>query len=272
MKTGIIIPCYNEEARLNSTAFLNFIQSKDEHHLCFVNDGSSDNTMDVLMKIKDQAPTKVSVLNLEKNKGKATAVSIGARHFFNHSDIDYIGFLDADLSTDFKDFEILINTLKENRELSVVFGSRSEKSGTVKRAFFRGLFSKMIKSLVYLILGLPINDTQCGAKVFRKNSIPIIYNAPFLCKWLFDVEIFIRLKKHYGNKEVLSKISEQTLMRWEHVDDSKLGFKDAVQIPIRLFNIWFSYNLMNNFKTIESVDKVYPLVKFNNREAESIAA
>lgn len=53
MKTRIIIPCYNEEKRLDTTDFINFINQENEYHLCFVNDGSKDNTIDVLKNIQE---------------------------------------------------------------------------------------------------------------------------------------------------------------------------------------------------------------------------
>ena len=251
MKTGIIIPCYNEEKRLNVQAFVNFIQTNDDYHLCFVNDGSKDKTLEVLNKIKEERITKVSVIDIKKNSGKATAVRAGARYLFNRQDVDYIGFIDADLSTDFNDFEKLVQTLHNNRNLSIVYGSRGKGDGQIERNLFRNLFSKIIKSIVFLILGLPIEDTQCGAKVFRRKIIPVVYNKAFLSRWLFDVEIFIRLKKHFGKKVIMNKMYEQPLEKWIHMDDSKLGMKDAIQIPYVLLSIWFSYTLlqpMNLFK------------------------
>ena len=90
MKTGIIIPCYNEANRLNTKAFLNFIKDTNDYHLCFVNDGSSDQTLEVLNNIRTEEQNKVSVIDVKKNKGKAAAVRVGARFLFHKKDIDYI--------------------------------------------------------------------------------------------------------------------------------------------------------------------------------------
>ena len=149
MKTGIIIPCYNEENRLNVQAFVNFIQSNDDYHLCFVNDGSKDNTLKVLDQIKEQRITKVSIVDIKKNSGKATAVRAGARYLFNRQDVDYIGFIDADLSTDFNDLKKLVTTMHGNKDLSIVYGSRGKGDGQIERNPFRKLFSRIIKSVLY---------------------------------------------------------------------------------------------------------------------------
>lgn len=249
MKTGIIIPCYNEAKRLPVDAFIHFITTHENYHLCFVNDGSKDNTLEVLEKIQRSASTQVSIVDIKKNAGKASAVRYGSRYLFNRKDIDYIGFIDADLSTDFNDFKSLTNTLHKNDDLMLVYGSRGKGDGQIERNMMRNLFSKIIKMIVFMILGLPIEDTQCGAKVFRRNAIPLAYNSAFLTRWLFDVEIFMRLKKHFGSKEIMTKMYEQPLQRWVHVDDSKLGMKDAIQIPVKLVQIWLSYSVYPMFMT-----------------------
>lgn len=124
MKTGIIIPCYNEEKRLDTQAFVSFTREHSDYHLCFVNDGSKDNTLQVLYAMKAQVPQGISIVDVKKNSGKATAVRAGARFLFSMPEIAHIGFMDADLSTDFRDFKDLVKTLKRENKL-VVFGSRN---------------------------------------------------------------------------------------------------------------------------------------------------
>ncbi len=257
MKTGIIIPCYNEGKRLNQEAFVSFIRQHQEYHLCFVNDGSKDNTLSVLYAMKNKVPEAISIVDVKRNSGKATAVRAGVRFLYNMESISYIGFIDADLSTDFRDFKDLVKTLKSDDKLSVVFGSRNKgkSQGTIRRDFFRNLFSKAIKKFILFILGLPIRDTQCGAKVFTKSIIPVVYSDAFISRWLFDVEIFLRLKKYLGKESVMRQIFEQPLMRWVHVEDSKLGLKDALIIPARLAHIWMNYRFT---KQGDYALKMYP--------------
>ncbi|MBG6132828.1 glycosyltransferase involved in cell wall biosynthesis [Aquimarina sp. EL_43] len=93
MKTGIIIPCHNEEKRLDVTAFLNFIQKKSNIHLCFINDGSDDNTIDILKDIQSNNPLQTSVIDVKKNSGKAAAVRTGAKYLNSREDIKCIEIL-----------------------------------------------------------------------------------------------------------------------------------------------------------------------------------
>ena len=264
MKTAIIIPCYNEANRINKVAFENFINDSENYHLCFVNDGSKDETLDVLKQIQQTNHDKVTVIDMKRNSGKAAAVRAGARYLYNREDIENVGFIDADLSTDFEDFIALDDSLKRNTTLKMVFGSRAKDNGGdgIKKDPMRALFSKIIKMCVFLILGLPIEDTQCGAKVFRKDLIPVIYATNFLSKWLFDVEMFIRLKKHMGGKDaVMQVIQEQALNRWVHVEDSKLGLKDSLEIPVRLLVIWFNYNILSAVNDLYLVDETEALTE-----------
>ena len=264
MKTGIIIPCYNEEKRLDTDAFLTFIKENSDYHLCFVNDGSKDNTDAVLRGMKSQAPNDITIIDVKKNMGKATAVRAGARYLYNVPSIARVGFMDADLSTDFKDFKDLVKTLKSNENLSVVFGSRNSGGEGIERNALRGLFSKVIKSFILFILGLPIRDTQCGAKVFSKSIIPVVYGEEFMTRWLFDLEIFLRLKAFFGKQNVMNIIQEQPLMRWVHVDDSKLGLKDSLVIPAKLFQIWTKYNVVDSLKLAKASAELPSLPKLDH--------
>lgn len=249
MKTGIIIPCYNEADRINQIAFLQFIKEHNEYHLCFVNDGSTDDTITVLNRLKRNATESISVVDVKRNAGKAAAVRAGARYLYTREDLTHIGFMDADLSTDFEDFKALVKKLESKDELISVFGSRNLGNGNIRRKNDRGLLSKIVGFCIQRILGLPISDTQCGAKVFEKQIVPIVYAKPFVSRWLFDVEIFLRLKKHFGAKRVMNHIYEQPLKRWIHADGSKLDLKASLQIPGRLLQIWLAYT---NFKLIDS--------------------
>ncbi len=251
MKTGIIIPCYNEENRLDKKAFIDFISFNEDYHLCFVNDGSTDNTLKVLRFLKSMVPSRISVVDIKKNVGKASAVRAGVRYLFHRKDIKNIGFMDADLSTDFKDFKDLVKTLDSDDNLTVVFGSRNNKGNGIKRDPIRKLFSKIIRFCIGFVVKLPIRDTQCGAKVFTKSIVPVVYGEDFVSRWLFDVEIFLRLRKYLGKKHVMNRICEQPLMRWVHAEDSKLSMRDSLKIPIRLISIWFRYHITPQFELID---------------------
>jgi len=238
---GVVIPCYNEEERLSSDEFKDFAHKNLGYHLCFVNDGSTDKTLEVLEALRLANPNQISVYDCEKNGGKAEAVRQGMLHLAKDPQLDYIGFLDADLSTDFRDFHDLVETL-ENSDFKIVSGSRMARMGAdITKESARKIISMTINLIIRNILKMPFNDTQCGAKIMQKDIIPMLFTKPFITKWIFDVEIFIRMRKNYGKDKVQQYICEQPLKRWIHADGSKLSMKDSVKIVGQLAQIAFTY-------------------------------
>ncbi|NNC50447.1 MAG: response regulator [Flaviramulus sp.] len=238
---GVVIPCYNEEERLLSKSFLDFIDSNLGYHLCFVNDGSKDNTLEVLNNLKKGRENNISVYNCEKNGGKAEAVRQGVLHLAKDPQLDYIGFLDADLSTDFRDFDDLVKTI-ETSDFKIVSGSRMSRMGAdITKESARKIISKTINLIIRTILGMSFNDTQCGAKIMDKDIAKHMFKDKFITRWIFDVEIFIRMRKFYGKKKAISYICEQPLKRWIHADGSKLSMKDSIKIVGQLGQIAIHY-------------------------------
>ena len=77
---------------------------------------------------------------------------------------------------------------------------------------------------------MDFKDTQCGAKIFHKDIISIVFRDKFITKWIFDVEIFKRMSQYYGLKKAKTMLCEQPLKKWIHADGSKLSLKDSFRI------------------------------------------
>lgn len=238
---GVVIPCYNEEKRLLSKEFLNFIEKHSGYHLCFVNDGSKDNTLEVLKKLQTNREGFITVYDCEKNGGKAEAVRQGMLHMAKHEDLDYIGFLDADLSTDLADFDDLVSTI-ENSNYKIVSGSRISRMGAdITKESARKIISMSINYIIRKILSMDFKDTQCGAKIFHKDVIEISFKEKFVTQWIFDVEIFKRITQHFGLEKAKQILCEKPLKRWIHADGSKLSMKDSFKIIFQLGQIAWTY-------------------------------
>jgi CheY-like chemotaxis protein/glycosyltransferase involved in cell wall biosynthesis len=238
---GVVIPCYNEEDRLLSDEFITFINTNSGYHLCFVNDGSKDNTLKVLHDLQKGREDYITVYDCEQNGGKAEAVRLGMLHMASKTDLDYIGFLDADLSTDLKDFDDLVTTI-ENSKFKIVSGSRISRMGAdITKESARKLISMSINYIIRKILGMEFKDTQCGAKIFSKDVIHLAFDKKFVTQWIFDVEIFKRMSAYFGRKQAIDYICEQPLKRWIHADGSKLSMKDSAKIIMQLGQIAWVY-------------------------------
>jgi len=83
MKTGIIITLYNQESQINKAQIAQFLDTQKNIHLCFVNNGSTDNTLEILEQILEQFPNNTSVVNIKKEKGLQAALKLGFRFLSN---------------------------------------------------------------------------------------------------------------------------------------------------------------------------------------------
>ena len=250
---GVVIPCYNEEDRLLSEEFINYIDKNSGYHLCFVNDGSTDKTLNVLKDLQKGREDFITVYDCEKNGGKAEAVRLGMLHIAKKEDLDYIGFLDADLSTDLADFDDLVKTI-QTTDFKIVSGSRIARMGAnITKESARKIISLTINFIIRKILKMDFKDTQCGAKIFRKDVIEIAFGREFVTQWIFDVEIFKRMSIHFGLKKAKTMLCEQPLKRWIHADGSKLSMKDSVKIVGQLGQIaWLYRAKKQQVKTVVS--------------------
>jgi glycosyltransferase involved in cell wall biosynthesis len=240
---GVVIPCYNEEKRLDSKEFISFITKNSGYRLCFVNDGSTDNTAEVLDNLRKGREDFIKIYNCAENVGKAEAVRKGMLYMNTQADLDYIGFLDADLSTSLIDFDDLVSVI-ENSSYKIVSGSRISRMGAnITKQSSRKLISSMINLIIKKILSLDFKDTQCGAKVFHKDVIEISFGKKFITKWIFDIEIFRRITLYFGLNKAKKILCEQPLKRWVHIDGSKLSIRDSIKIIGQLGQIaWFYRN------------------------------
>lgn len=260
---GVVIPCYNEEERLLSKEFTSFIKKNSGYHLCFVNDGSKDNTLKVLNDLRKGREDFITVYDCEKNGGKAEAVRLGMLHMAKKQDLDYIGFLDADLSTDLSDFDDLVSTI-ESTDYKIVSGSRISRMGAnITKESARKIISLSVNYIIRKILSMDFKDTQCGAKIFHKDVIETSFKEKFVTQWIFDVEIFKRITLKYGLDNAKKMLCEQPLKRWIHADGSKLSMKDSFKIIGQLGQIALHYRSKKKSKQTKN-NQVFSLEKLSD--------
>lgn len=238
-KTCVIIPCYNEETRFELEEFNRFLTSHQELDFCFVNDGSSDGTISLLKNLEVNFAT-VSVINLEKNLGKAEAIRYAVLNLDTET-YKYIGYLDADLSTSLDEMLRLSTYISETSKF--IIGSRIKTLNTsIERNGIRHILGRTLATVVNtFILKLPIYDTQCGAKLMAYPLAKQIFEKPFVSKWLFDIELLLRTNQLKGTLFCKDYITEVPLNKWHDKGNSRITFMDFIGIPIDLMKIYFHY-------------------------------
>ena len=135
------------------------------------------------------------MLRLARNRGKGEAVRQGVLHCLASGRApDYVGFLDADLAVDPCEATRLTEALEGEPAAWMACASRWRRLGAeIRRAPLRAALGRLMAALVSLAVGAAFYDSQCGAKVFRAEVADILFGAPFLSRWLFDVELLLRL-------------------------------------------------------------------------------
>ena len=223
----VVIPCFNEETRLNTTRWQEAVSTYG-FDLLFVDDGSSDNTPELLSQICRENPEHCSSLHLENNLGKGEAVRRGLLQGLNKN-YDHLGFADADLATPVDELARL-HTRACQENVAIVLGSRWLHMGAqIERTGTRHYLGRFFATSASLILGLPIYDTQCGAKFFKNGpALEKAVSEPFHSAWAFDVELLGRLLSgpHALPPDALLEVP---LRSWHDVPGSKLSTPASIR-------------------------------------------
>ena len=230
-KTIIVVPCYNESKRIKPNAFIAALENESNLFFLFVNDGSTDETLDMLYSIKERNLAQVDVLSLDLNSGKAEAVRRGLLKAME-GPFDNVGYWDADLATPLDAIDGF-SRLLDSADVDIVIGSRVRLLGRmVERKAIRHYLGRIFATCASIMLNICIYDTQCGAKVFR-NTVYLkkVFAKPFKVKWTFDVEMLARFSIVMRTTpcEVSSKWVEYPLSEWIDVKGSKIKGKDFVK-------------------------------------------
>jgi hypothetical protein len=127
-----------------------------------------------------------------------------------------------------------------------VLGSRVKLLGrTIERRAVRHYLGRVFATAVSLLTGLAIYDSQCGAKLFRRSAhVDAMFAHPFVTRWLFDVELLMRLRVQVGTTEAVAHaLAEYPLHEWVDVGGSKLTLLQMLRAPIALAQIFRVYGV-----------------------------
>lgn len=230
-KICILIPAYNEEKRITQTIteYEQYFATKSEKTtFLIVANNCSDNTVPIVKDLQKKYDN-IMLLNLVPG-GKGFAIKQGFL-LAQDMDFDLIGFVDADLSTKPQYFYDLIVACSNS---DGAIASRYARSANVwpKRPFWRKVGGKFYNWLLRKKLNLPYKDTQCGAKIFTKDTIQKVAHRMQETKWSWDLE-FLYLCKLEGKtiKEVPTTWSDQP---GSHLTLSSNLVKEFLDCPNRI--------------------------------------
>ena len=215
--TTIVIPCYNESARLPKERVLALVDAG--LHVLLVDDGSTDGTALLLRLLCQSRPGRVTVLEQPDNRGKGEAVRSGFLAALK-SGSRVVGYLDADFATPVEEMTRILRELMSG-SAQAALGSRIAVLGAqIERRAIRHYLGRIFATFASLVLHVPVYDTQCGAKAFRASpALAAALAEPFHARWAFDVELIGRL---LAAGLTADDIIEVPLRRWVDVAGSRL--------------------------------------------------
>jgi dolichyl-phosphate beta-glucosyltransferase len=239
---GMVVPCYNEQERLQLSEFSRFFKKDKTTFFCFVDDGSTDGTKKIIADFANKHPERVQAVFLSCNQGKAEAVRQGVKTLLKTHKFKFVGYWDADLATPLSTIIEFIEKLQSNRALVAVCGSRILRLGAdIRRSVFRHYLGRIFATVASNILNIPVYDTQCGAKLFSAEHAEYIFSEHFISRWFFDIELFARSIELMGREKTVNTIYELPLSKWHDVGKSKVTWGSIIMTPLDLFRIFYHY-------------------------------
>ncbi len=259
MKLTIVMPAYNEETRISPTleAYASFFEKKEiqaelDTEIFVVVNGTTDHTLDIV-KLKQKNHPTINYVNLEQG-GKGHALVEGFKHGIERK-AELVGFVDSDMSTPAEAYYDLVRAMKG---VDGAIASRWLKASVVKtkQTLLRRITSRTFNFIVRSLFSMPYRDTQCGAKLFRAESLKQVIPELGITRWAFDVDLIYRLRRK-GCKIV------EVPTTWEDNKNSKLNL---FKVPIEMFSGVVRLRLINspfNF-VVRAYDAMPEVIKFHH--------
>ena len=238
-KYSIVIPAYNEGARLGATLekVLAYVRAQRwDAEVVVVNDGSRDNTAEIVKNFANREPA-LRLIDNPGNHGKGYSVRNGMLNARG----EILLFSDADLSSPIEEAPKLFSAIEQGADIAI--GSRwlRAETQTQRQPLYRQLFGRVFNILLRLTLGLPFKDTQCGFKAFTQKAAQTVFGLQKIERWGFDPEILFLARK-FGLQV------QEVPVAWGHsggtrinplVDGSRM-FQDMLRI--RWYDLSGKYN------------------------------
>lgn len=233
---SVVIPAYNEEKRIATTLLdvdKYLSEQKYDYEIIVINDGSKDNTAQVVNKIGELVKN-LRLIDNKENHGKGWVV----RQAMIEAKGKYRLFMDADNSTTIDHLEQFWPHIKSGYDL--VIGSIELKGAKIeeKSAWYRRALGRFAKYIIRVFAGLwEIHDSQRGFKLFNEKAAEQIFPKQTIMRWGFDIEILVLAKK-------LGFKIKEVAVDWHNLGESKVNLSSYIKTFIELLKIRF--NLITN--------------------------
>ncbi len=230
---SIIIPAYNEALRIGATLdkIRDYLASKPfVAEVIIVDDGSTDDMPKLLRQVASRW-AELRILTNQPNRGKGYSVRRGVLEARGA----LVLFTDADLSSPIEEVDTLLAAL-ESEQADVAAGSRAldRRLVGVHQPWQRECAGRLFNLLVRLFTGLKIRDTQCGLKLFRRDSTRRAFELQRVTGFGFDPELLFLIERGGGRVvEVPVRWNDNPATRVRFLRDATRMFLDLVALRWR---------------------------------------
>lgn len=221
-KYSIIIPAYNEGARLGRTLDHVLAYVSDQRwdaEIIVVNDGSRDHTADLVREYAQRNPC-LRLIENPGNHGKGYSV----RNGMLNAKGEILLFSDADLSSPIEEAPKLLATLEAGADIAI--GSRwlRPELQTQRQSLLRQFYGRLFNLALRILLGLNYKDTQCGFKAFTRQAAQKIFPPQKIERWGFDPELL-----YLARKSKLKVV--EVAVAWAHAEGTRISpLRDGIRM------------------------------------------
>ncbi|OQA41684.1 MAG: putative glycosyltransferase CsbB [Chloroflexi bacterium ADurb.Bin325] len=183
---SVIMPAYGLESVIehNIATVCELLRGHIRFEILPVDDGSRDRTAEAIRRAAAKAPEHVRPVFVKVNAGKGNALKCG----FAASRGSHILLLDADLDLAPARITTFFDVMEEKRA-AIVIGSKRHPDSVIDYPWHRRLANSIYYSLVRLLVGLPVSDTQSGMKLFTREALGWAFDRMLVKAFAFDLEI-----------------------------------------------------------------------------------
>ncbi len=212
---SIVIPAYNESARIEATLdrVMSCVEAEGwDAEVLVVDDGSKDDTGAIIQRWMVRYP-RLHLVQNPGNRGKGFSVRNGLLQAAG----DVVMFTDADLSAPMEEANRLLAAIKAGADVAI--GSRwmDRTRQTIHQPLYRQFFGRCFNAITRGVMGLPFKDTQCGFKAFRREAAQVIFRLQRIERWGFDPEILFIARK-------LKCTIVEVPVTWGHDERSRMSY------------------------------------------------
>ncbi|HEY3347120.1 MAG TPA: dolichyl-phosphate beta-glucosyltransferase [Nitrospirota bacterium] len=231
LKLSVVIPAFNEEDRIGRTlcevdSYLSKLGRSYE--ILVVDDGSTDRTREITLTLAEGSPA-IRYISNDANRGKGFSV----RHGFFESTGELFLISDADMSTPIDELPRFMEEMDKGAD--IVIGSRALKQSNIikRQPIYRVLMGKTFNKIVRLFTVRGISDTQCGFKLFRRDTCEWIFRVQRVERFAFDAELlFLASVKGLSIEELAVRWINSPNSKVNPIWDSSRMLKDIIKVRL----------------------------------------